>query len=214
MDVKATGKRRAKMSSAVALGDSRRLACPVWGWLSGDSALQGVSWPSDEQRIEIHNRFHDPQQCSPDTRTLRESRARTDGFPLLACGRTSLGATRDFSPDCEEDGPQEASRACRILKGDGFAPPAIRHLRLVPRPPPATRHSRVRKRHWSYRWPDDIRGEVPGHLLKLNAERAQQEKLAGLAAALASPRRESHKMKSSVAISQVDSIPPSQTELL
>ena len=36
-----------------------------------------------------------------------------------------------------------------------------------------------RKKPWRYRWPDDIRDEVLGRLLKLNRERAEAERLAG-----------------------------------
>jgi hypothetical protein len=36
-----------------------------------------------------------------------------------------------------------------------------------------------KKKPWRYRWPDEFRDEVLGHLLVLNAERAEQERLAG-----------------------------------
>ncbi len=38
-------------------------------------------------------------------------------------------------------------------------------------------------------WPDEIREEVLARLLKLNAERAEQEKLSGEAVAAAKPKR-------------------------
>lgn len=41
---------------------------------------------------------------------------------------------------------------------------------------------RQKKKPWRYRWPDEVRDEVLARLLKLNAERAEQEKLAGAAA--------------------------------
>ncbi len=40
-----------------------------------------------------------------------------------------------------------------------------------------------RRKPWRYRWPDDIRDEVLARLLKLNAERAEEERLAGTASA-------------------------------
>lgn len=40
-----------------------------------------------------------------------------------------------------------------------------------------------KRKPWRYRWPDDIRDEVLARLLKLNAERAEEERLAALAAA-------------------------------
>jgi hypothetical protein len=36
-----------------------------------------------------------------------------------------------------------------------------------------------RRKPWRYRWPDEVRDEVLGRLLELNAERAAQEELAG-----------------------------------
>ena len=39
-----------------------------------------------------------------------------------------------------------------------------------------------RKKPWRYRWPDEIRDEVLGRLLELNAQRAKEEALAGAAA--------------------------------
>jgi hypothetical protein len=42
-----------------------------------------------------------------------------------------------------------------------------------------------RKKPWRYRWPDDIRDEVLARLLKLNAERAEEERRTGEAAAAA-----------------------------
>ena len=42
---------------------------------------------------------------------------------------------------------------------------------------------RRRKKPWRYRWPDEIRDEALARLLALNAERAEEERLAGEAAA-------------------------------
>ena len=39
---------------------------------------------------------------------------------------------------------------------------------------------RRRKKPWRYRWPDLVRDEVLARLLKLNAERAEEERLAGI----------------------------------
>jgi hypothetical protein len=46
-----------------------------------------------------------------------------------------------------------------------------------------------RKKPWRYRWPDEVRDEVLARLLKLNAERAEQECLAGIAATVAAPKQ-------------------------
>ena len=42
--------------------------------------------------------------------------------------------------------------------------------------------TRKRKKPYRYRWPDDVRDEVLARLLKLNAERAEEESLQGIAA--------------------------------
>ena len=43
--------------------------------------------------------------------------------------------------------------------------------------------SRRKKKPWRYRWPDEVREEVLARLLELNKRRAEEERLAGLAAA-------------------------------
>lgn len=45
--------------------------------------------------------------------------------------------------------------------------------------------SRKKKKPWRYRWPDPIRDEVLARLLKLNAERAEEERVLGIAEATA-----------------------------
>ena len=47
---------------------------------------------------------------------------------------------------------------------------------------------RTRKKPWHYRWSDEFRDEVLARLLKLNAERAEEEKIAGLNAATKIPK--------------------------
>src|SRR4029077_481894 len=47
-----------------------------------------------------------------------------------------------------------------------------------------TGRSHKRKKPYRYRWPDDIRDEVLARLLKLNAERAEEERLTGVARAV------------------------------
>jgi hypothetical protein len=41
---------------------------------------------------------------------------------------------------------------------------------------------RRRKKPWRYRWPDDFRDEVLARLLELNRQRAEEERLSGIAA--------------------------------
>ena len=50
--------------------------------------------------------------------------------------------------------------------------------------------SRKRKKPWRCRWPDDVRDEVLARLLALNAQRAEEERLAGAAQpSTATPKR-------------------------
>jgi len=71
---------------------------------------------------------------------------------------------------------------------------------------------RKKKKPWRYRWPDEIRDEVLARLLKLNAERAEEEKLAGQAAASAtSPKAKRSRGKKSEP-AQGDFIPSPQRE--
>lgn len=74
---------------------------------------------------------------------------------------------------------------------------------------------RKKKKPWRYRWPDEVRDEVLARLLKLNAERAEEEKLAGQAAAAAggTKPKKARGQKSTGASPQTDLIPPPQTEL-
>jgi hypothetical protein len=50
-----------------------------------------------------------------------------------------------------------------------------------------------KKKPYRYRWPDDMRDEVLGRLLVLNAERAAAEQLAGPAASKPAPKRKKAK---------------------
>jgi len=59
-----------------------------------------------------------------------------------------------------------------------------------------------RRKPWRYRWPDDIRDEVLARLLELNKQRAEQERLAGLAAEAATGMSQGRKKLSSTATSR------------
>jgi hypothetical protein len=52
-----------------------------------------------------------------------------------------------------------------------------------------------RKKPWRYRWPDDFRDEVLARLLELNAQRAEQERLAGLTAEAATGKSKGRKKR-------------------
>ena len=108
---------------------------------------------NNEGLTKTYNRFHDPDERSPDILKLRELHAAMDRAVLDAYGWTDLKPTCEFLLDYEEDEDEDES-------GDG----------------------RRRKKPWRYRWPDDFRDEVLARLLELNRQRAEEERLSGAAA--------------------------------
>ena len=108
---------------------------------------------NNEGLTKTYNRFHDPDERSPDILKLRELHAAMDRAVLDAYGWTDLKPTCEFLLDYEEDEDEDES-------GGG----------------------RRRKKPWRYRWPDDFRDEVLARLLELNRQRAEQEHHSGAGA--------------------------------
>jgi hypothetical protein len=108
---------------------------------------------NNEGLTKTYNRFHDPEESSPDIIKLRELHAKMDAAVLAAYGWTDLATTCDFILDYENEADTEESSG------------------------------RKKKKPWRFRWSDEVRDEVLARLLKLNAERAEQELLAGEAVA-------------------------------
>jgi class 3 adenylate cyclase len=113
---------------------------------------------NDEGLTKTYNRFHDPEESSPDIIKLRELHAKMDAAVLAAYGWTDLPTTCDFILDYEDEESAEESSG------------------------------RKRKKPWRFRWPDEVRDEVLARLLILNAERAKEEELAGQTAAAQKPK--------------------------
>jgi hypothetical protein len=107
----------------------------------------------DEGLTSIYNRFHDPNDTDARVVHLRELHDAMDRAALDAYGWTDIRPTCECLLDFEDDD----------AASDG----------------PSSR----RRKPYRYRWPDEMRDEVLGRLLQLNAERAAQEQLAGAAAA-------------------------------
>ncbi|HKV40876.1 MAG TPA: type IIL restriction-modification enzyme MmeI, partial [Blastocatellia bacterium] len=105
----------------------------------------------NEGLTKAYNRFHDPNETSPNIIRLRDLHAAMDRAVLDAYGWNDLQPTCEFLLDYEEE------------EDSDDAP-------------------RKRKKPWRYRWPDEFRDEVLARLLALNAERAEEERLAGEAA--------------------------------
>ncbi|MGA2500835.1 MAG: class I SAM-dependent DNA methyltransferase, partial [Tepidisphaeraceae bacterium] len=114
----------------------------------------------NEGLTRIYNRFHDPNETSPDIFRLRELHAAMDRAVLDAYGWTDLKPTCEFLLDYEDEEEDEEA---------------------------ANSSARSRKKPWRYRWPDEFRDEVLARLLALNAKRAEEERLAG--AALDKPKK-------------------------
>jgi len=149
---------------------------------------------NNEGLTKTYNRFHDPDERSPDILKLRELHAAMDAAVLTAYGWA------DLIPQCQceflldyEDGEDDEEET----------------------------GGRKKKKPWRYRWSDDVRDEVLARLLKLNAERAEQEKLTGQAAGNpgksteknAARTKRGRKKKDTGAAPQPDLINPPQGDL-
>lgn len=108
---------------------------------------------NNEGLTATYNRFHDPEESSPDIIKLRELHAKMDAAILASYDWTDLPSTCEFILDYEDEADAEESSG------------------------------RKKKKPWRFRWPDEVRDEVLARLLKLNAERAEEELLAGEAVA-------------------------------
>jgi hypothetical protein len=113
---------------------------------------------NNEGLTKTYNRFHDPNERSPDILKLRDLHAAMDRAVLDAYGWTDLKPTCEFLLDYEEEEGAEESGGRR------------------------------RKKPWRYRWPDDFRDEMLARLLELNKQRAEQEELAGTVSDQRKPR--------------------------
>jgi hypothetical protein len=107
---------------------------------------------NNEGMTKTYNRFHDRDEKSPDILRLRELHAAMDRAVLDAYRWTDIPTACEFILDYEDEEDEN---------GDG---------------------GRRRKKPYRYRWPDPVRDEVLARLLALNAERAEEERLAGLTA--------------------------------
>jgi len=112
--------------------------------------------PADRSPLTL---YATPDAALVGIRRLRELHAAMDTAVLTAYGWTDLlpKCTCEFLLDYEdeEDGEEGSGKA----EGSG----------------------RKKKKPWRYRWPDEVRDEVLARLLKLNAERAEEERVTGLA---------------------------------
>ena len=107
---------------------------------------------NNEGLTKTYNRFHDPDEHASDTLKLRDLHAAMDRAVLDAYGWTDVQPRCEFILDYEDDENDTPGQPSR------------------------------RKKPWRYRWPDEMRDEILGRLLELNAQRAKQEALVGATA--------------------------------
>ena len=114
---------------------------------------------NNEGLTKTYNRFHDPIERSAEIAKLRELHDAMDRAVLDTYGWIDLKPTCEFLLDYEEE------------EDDTDTQPS----------------GRARRKPYRYRWPDDLRDEVLARLLALNQERAEQERLTGLANSAGKP---------------------------
>ncbi|HSO00551.1 MAG TPA: type IIL restriction-modification enzyme MmeI [Candidatus Nanopelagicales bacterium] len=107
---------------------------------------------NDEGLTKTYNRFHDPDERSPDILKLRALHADMDRAVLDAYGWRDIPTACQFLLD-HDDGPDDDEEAGKKRK----------------------------RKPYRHRWPDDVRDEVLARLIELNRARAEDEKKRGLA---------------------------------
>jgi hypothetical protein len=108
---------------------------------------------NNEGLTKTYNRFHDPEECSPEILRLRELHDAMDRAVLDAYGWRDLAPRCEFLLDYDDEEEDDAGGAA--VRGRG------------------------RKKPWRYRWPDEVRDEVLARLLELNTQRGEEERVAG-----------------------------------
>ncbi len=140
---------------------------PWVGWPTEEEVAEGGRWhaleregeeyhryraelmvANDEGLTDTYNRFHDPEETSPEIQRLRELHARMDRAVLDAYGWTDIPTDCAFLLDHQDEEEDE---------DDG--------------------KKRRKKKPWRYRWPDEVRDEVLARLLELNLRRSEAERL-------------------------------------
>lgn len=98
-----------------------------------------------EGLTKTYNRFHNPDEDDLDIVNLRDMHAAMDGAVLDAYGWTDIQPTCEFILDYEDQEDDEPGKASK------------------------------KKKPWRYRWPDEVRDEVLGRLLELDAQRGKEQ---------------------------------------
>ena len=133
---------------------------------------------SNKGLTKTYNRFHDPKERSPEIRRLRELHTAMDRAVLAAYNWADIDTTCGFDLDwCEAEPADEASPDTleRIETGRFFFESADEARAFA-----AELEDGGKSLGWRYRWRPETRDEVLARLLLLNAQRAEEERLAGL----------------------------------
>jgi len=133
---------------------------------------------SNKGLTKTYNRFHDPKEKSPEIRQLRELHLEMDLAVLAAYGWTNIDTTCGFDLDwCEAEPADDASPDTleRIETGWFFFETAEEARAFA-----AELEDGGKSLGWRYRWRPEIRDDVLARLLLLNAQRAEEERQAGL----------------------------------
>jgi hypothetical protein len=115
---------------------------------------------NDEGLTKTYNRFHDPEERSPEIQQLRALHAAMDRAVLDAYGWPDIPTACEFLLDYEEEEDPDTD------------------------PTAAGKAKRKKKKPYRLRWPDEIRDEVLARLLALNAQRHAEEVRLGTAAGM------------------------------
>ncbi len=133
---------------------------------------------SNKGLTKTYNRFHDPKERSPEIRKLRDLHMAMDSAVLDAYGWTDIDTTCGFDLDwCEAEPADDASPDTleRIETGHFFFE-SVEEARAFA----AELEDGGKSLGWRYRWRPETRDEVLARLLLLNAQRAEEERRAGL----------------------------------
>jgi len=115
---------------------------------------------NDEGLTKTYNRFHDPEERSPEIQQLRALHAAMDRAVLDDYGWSDIPTDCQFLLDYEEEEEDSTD----------------------------TGRGRQKKKPWRYRWPDEVRHEVLARLLALNAQDHAEEVSAGTAPGTEKPK--------------------------
>ncbi|HPA20715.1 MAG TPA: class I SAM-dependent DNA methyltransferase [Verrucomicrobiae bacterium] len=163
---------------------------------------------NNEGLTKTYNRFHDPEERSSEIQTLRDLHARMDAAVLAAYGW--LGDDGKTLKPAEGGVGEPLSLNCEFLLDYEDEDEDEDDDETEGR-------ARKRKKPWRYRWPDEVRDEVLARLLKLNAERAKEEQLAGMGASPARPpkgrKRKLVNRQGSAGSANEGSSPPAHADL-